>query len=174
MASRRVCEQSYIAVGMSLDLCIMLMDCAKGSKRTQNDSLFYSSTLLEKLNSSNVGNIWNNNASPRYHPLRPFSFPSMIDDHMMLIKNGLLFDNLIVYSCLIIEYFFFSFVIFICGLAMCSHYTKKFIRIYFLQLDFDSAAPPEQAWRRRLNSHANILKEFSVTFVEAIKMVIIY
>ncbi|KAJ4722956.1 Non-lysosomal glucosylceramidase [Melia azedarach] len=38
-------------------------------------------------------------------------------------------------------------------------------------LDFDSAAPPEQAWRRRLNSHANILKEFSVTFVEAIKMV---
>ncbi|KAM6565447.1 hypothetical protein CsatA_024575 [Cannabis sativa] len=41
-----------------------------------------------------------------------------------------------------------------------------------LQLfDFDSAAPPEQAWRRRLNSHANILKEFSVTFTEAIKMV---
>ncbi|KAK6914265.1 Glycosyl-hydrolase family 116, N-terminal [Dillenia turbinata] len=38
-------------------------------------------------------------------------------------------------------------------------------------LDFDSAAPPEQAWRRRLNSHANLLKEFSVTFVEAIKMV---
>lgn len=41
----------------------------------------------------------------------------------------------------------------------------------FLQFDFDSAAPPEQAWRRRLNSHANILKEFSVTFTEAIKMV---
>ncbi|XP_057959180.1 uncharacterized protein LOC131151781 [Malania oleifera] len=38
-------------------------------------------------------------------------------------------------------------------------------------LDFDSAAPPEQAWRRRLNSHANILKEFSVTFMEAIRMV---
>lgn len=38
-------------------------------------------------------------------------------------------------------------------------------------LDFDSAAPPEQAWRRRLNSHANILKEFSVTFTEAIKMI---
>ncbi|KAJ9182412.1 hypothetical protein P3X46_006410 [Hevea brasiliensis] len=38
-------------------------------------------------------------------------------------------------------------------------------------LDFDSAAPPEQAWRRRLNSHANILKEFSVTFKEAVKMV---
>ena len=40
----------------------------------------------------------------------------------------------------------------------------------FMQFDFDSAAPPEQAWRRRLNSHANILKEFSVTFMEAIKM----
>ncbi|CAA2959830.1 non-lysosomal glucosylceramidase [Olea europaea var. sylvestris] len=37
-------------------------------------------------------------------------------------------------------------------------------------LDFDSAAPPEQAWRRNLNSHASILKEFSVTFTEAIKM----
>uniref|UniRef100_A0A5B6Z297 Non-lysosomal glucosylceramidase n=1 Tax=Davidia involucrata TaxID=16924 RepID=A0A5B6Z297_DAVIN len=38
-------------------------------------------------------------------------------------------------------------------------------------LDFDSAAPPEQAWRRRLNCHASILKEFSVTFMEAMKMV---
>lgn len=38
-------------------------------------------------------------------------------------------------------------------------------------LDVDSSAPPEHAWRRRLNSHANILKEFSVTFTEAIKMV---
>ncbi|XP_027365243.1 non-lysosomal glucosylceramidase isoform X2 [Abrus precatorius] len=38
-------------------------------------------------------------------------------------------------------------------------------------LDFDSAAPPVQAWRRRLNSHANLLKEFRVTFMEAIKMV---
>ncbi|OIW13151.1 hypothetical protein TanjilG_09185 [Lupinus angustifolius] len=37
-------------------------------------------------------------------------------------------------------------------------------------LDFDDAAPPEQAWRRKLNSHANLLKEFSVTFMEAIKM----
>ncbi|XP_052189296.1 uncharacterized protein LOC127799362 [Diospyros lotus] len=37
-------------------------------------------------------------------------------------------------------------------------------------LDFDSASPPEQAWRRKLNSHATILKEFSVTFTEAIKM----
>lgn len=40
----------------------------------------------------------------------------------------------------------------------------------FLQFDFDSAAPPEHAWRRRLNSHANLLKEFRVTFMEAIKM----
>ncbi|BAT94661.1 uncharacterized protein HKW66_Vig0190020 [Vigna angularis] len=41
-----------------------------------------------------------------------------------------------------------------------------------LQLfDYDSSAPPEQAWRRRLNSHANLLKEFRVTFMEAIKMV---
>jgi non-lysosomal glucosylceramidase len=40
----------------------------------------------------------------------------------------------------------------------------------FLQFDFDSAALPEQAWRRRLNSHANLLKEFRVTFMEAIKM----
>ncbi|KAG7013440.1 Non-lysosomal glucosylceramidase [Cucurbita argyrosperma subsp. argyrosperma] len=38
-------------------------------------------------------------------------------------------------------------------------------------LDSDSALPPEQAWRRKLNGHANILKEFSITFSEAIKMV---
>nr|CAB3499403.1 unnamed protein product [Digitaria exilis] len=37
-------------------------------------------------------------------------------------------------------------------------------------LDFDGGAPPEQAWRRRLNSHANLLKEFSVTFMEAMRM----
>ncbi|GLU08723.1 hypothetical protein SLE2022_256190 [Rubroshorea leprosula] len=49
---------------------------------------------------------------------------------------------------------------------------EEYISRATLQLfDFDSAAPPEQAWRRRLNSHANILKEFSVTFKEAIKMV---
>lgn len=41
---------------------------------------------------------------------------------------------------------------------------------WFLQFDYDSSAPPEQAWRRRLNSHANLLKEFRVTFMEAIKM----
>ncbi|GAV66154.1 DUF608 domain-containing protein/GBA2_N domain-containing protein [Cephalotus follicularis] len=49
---------------------------------------------------------------------------------------------------------------------------EEYISRNTLQLfDFDSAAPPVHAWRRRLNSHANILKEFSVTFVEAIKMV---
>ncbi|CAN1144521.1 Non-lysosomal glucosylceramidase [Linum perenne] len=49
---------------------------------------------------------------------------------------------------------------------------EEFINKATLQLfDFDSAAPPEQAWRRKLNSHANLLKEFSVTFAEAIKMV---
>ncbi|GKV35272.1 hypothetical protein SLEP1_g43573 [Rubroshorea leprosula] len=49
---------------------------------------------------------------------------------------------------------------------------EEYISKATLQLfDFDSAAPPEHAWRRRLNSHANILKEFSVTFMEAIKMV---
>ncbi|RRT82191.1 hypothetical protein B296_00010884 [Ensete ventricosum] len=39
------------------------------------------------------------------------------------------------------------------------------------KLDFDGGAPPDHAWRRRLNSHANRLKEFSVTFMEAIQMV---
>ncbi|XVF38038.1 hypothetical protein REPUB_Repub20aG0063300 [Reevesia pubescens] len=49
---------------------------------------------------------------------------------------------------------------------------EEYISRNSLQLfDFDSAAPPKQAWRRRLNSHANILKEFSVTFKEAIMMV---
>ncbi|KDP39388.1 hypothetical protein JCGZ_01145 [Jatropha curcas] len=49
---------------------------------------------------------------------------------------------------------------------------EEYVSRTTLQLfDFDSAAPPQQAWRRRLNSHANILKEFSVTFKEAIKMV---
>lgn len=46
--------------------------------------------------------------------------------------------------------------------------------IVFLQLDFDSAIPPEQAWRRKLDSNASILKEFSITFMEAIKMVTIF
>ncbi|KAL9237821.1 hypothetical protein vseg_012324 [Gypsophila vaccaria] len=44
-------------------------------------------------------------------------------------------------------------------------------RITLQLLDYDSAAPPRHAWRRRLNSHANLLKEFSVTFMEAIKLV---
>ncbi|TVU39518.1 hypothetical protein EJB05_12941 [Eragrostis curvula] len=37
-------------------------------------------------------------------------------------------------------------------------------------LDFDDGSPPELAWRRKLSSHANRLKEFNVTFREAIKM----
>jgi hypothetical protein len=45
------------------------------------------------------------------------------------------------------------------------------VGIPWLQLDFDGGAPPEQAWRRKLNSHANLLKEFSVTFMEAMRMV---
>lgn len=49
---------------------------------------------------------------------------------------------------------------------------EEYINRTTLQLfDFDSAAPPEQAWRRKLNCHASILKEFSITFMEAIKMV---
>ncbi|KAG8481126.1 hypothetical protein CXB51_025842 [Gossypium anomalum] len=49
---------------------------------------------------------------------------------------------------------------------------EEYVSRNTLQLfNFDSAAPPKQAWRRRLNSHANILKEFSVTFMEAIQMV---
>ncbi|KAM7488738.1 hypothetical protein LguiB_026222 [Lonicera macranthoides] len=49
---------------------------------------------------------------------------------------------------------------------------QEYINRTTLQLfDFDSAAPPEQAWRRKLNSHASILKEFSITFMEAVKMV---
>ncbi|KAL8486818.1 hypothetical protein ACS0TY_023492 [Phlomoides rotata] len=58
------------------------------------------------------------------------------------------------------------------------HYRKnswppeEYINRTTLQLfDIDSSAPPEHAWRRKLNSQASILKEFSVTFTEAIKMV---
>ncbi|KAL3634379.1 hypothetical protein CASFOL_021433 [Castilleja foliolosa] len=58
------------------------------------------------------------------------------------------------------------------------HYRKnswppeEYINRTTLQLlDFDSAAPPEQALRRKLNSHASLLKEFSITFTEAIKMI---
>jgi len=39
------------------------------------------------------------------------------------------------------------------------------------QLDFDDGSPPEHAWSRKLSSHANRLKEFNVTFREAIRMV---
>ncbi|KAL3828367.1 hypothetical protein ACJIZ3_017169 [Penstemon smallii] len=49
---------------------------------------------------------------------------------------------------------------------------QEYINRTTLQLlDYDSAAPPEHAWRRKLNSHAGILKEFNVTFKEAIQMV---
>ncbi|PIN12075.1 Glucosylceramidase [Handroanthus impetiginosus] len=49
---------------------------------------------------------------------------------------------------------------------------EEYINRATLQLlDFDSATPPEQALRRKLNSHASILKEFSITFMEAIKMI---
>ncbi|CAK9198098.1 unnamed protein product [Sphagnum troendelagicum] len=34
----------------------------------------------------------------------------------------------------------------------------------------DPGAPPAQAWRRKLNGHANLLREFSVTFMEAFRM----
>ncbi|KAJ0818355.1 putative glucosylceramidase [Helianthus annuus] len=48
---------------------------------------------------------------------------------------------------------------------------EEYINRTSLQLlDFDGGAPPEQAWRRKLNSHASILKEFSITFMEALKM----
>ncbi len=40
------------------------------------------------------------------------------------------------------------------------------------QLDHDPGAPCEQAWRRKLNSSADFLTEFRVTFMEAVKMVI--
>ncbi|KAL6523824.1 hypothetical protein OROHE_016362 [Orobanche hederae] len=57
------------------------------------------------------------------------------------------------------------------------HYRKnswppeEYINRTTLQLlDLESAAPPEQALRRKLNSHASLLKEFSITFTEAIKM----
>lgn len=38
-------------------------------------------------------------------------------------------------------------------------------------LECDLGAPPQIAWRRRLNSHANLLREFNVTFKEAVKMI---
>lgn len=58
---------------------------------------------------------------------------------------------------------------------LCSHRPSVIslvpLNFTLSQLDFDGGAPPEEAWRRRLNSHANLLKEFSVTFMEAIRMV---
>lgn len=46
-----------------------------------------------------------------------------------------------------------------------------YVVILFKQLDHDPGAPPHQAWRRKLNSHANLLTEFRVTFMEAVRMV---
>lgn len=37
-------------------------------------------------------------------------------------------------------------------------------------LEADAGAPPHQAWRRKLDSHANFLKEFTLTFMETFKM----
>ncbi|KAM3274545.1 hypothetical protein ACQJBY_043544 [Aegilops geniculata] len=37
-------------------------------------------------------------------------------------------------------------------------------------LDFDDGTPSEDAWRRKLSSYANRLKEFNVMFREAFKM----
>jgi len=42
------------------------------------------------------------------------------------------------------------------------------------QLDHDPGAPSQQAWRRKLNSHADFLTEFRVTFMEAVRMVRIF
>uniref|UniRef100_A0A453GUS3 Uncharacterized protein n=1 Tax=Aegilops tauschii subsp. strangulata TaxID=200361 RepID=A0A453GUS3_AEGTS len=54
---------------------------------------------------------------------------------------------------------------------------RQFIRLYAVKrsnfttkLDLDDGTPPEDAWRRKLSSHANRLKEFNVTFREAFKM----
>jgi hypothetical protein len=43
--------------------------------------------------------------------------------------------------------------------------------VFSWQLEDDPGAPPEQAWRRKINSHADTLKEFRVTFMEGFKMV---
>lgn len=45
-----------------------------------------------------------------------------------------------------------------------------FTKASTVQLDKSSGAPPDLAWRRTLNSHANQVREFSVTFVEAVQM----
>ncbi|PHT45303.1 hypothetical protein CQW23_14461 [Capsicum baccatum] len=49
----------------------------------------------------------------------------------------------------------------------------KFTFYNGIQFDFDSIAQPSQAWRRKLNNHASKLKEFRVTFREAIKMALL-
>jgi hypothetical protein len=60
------------------------------------------------------------------------------------------------------------------GVEFCCDYLYYFLLIIAFgnaQLDFDDGSPPEHAWRRKLSSHANRLKEFNVTFKEAIRMV---
>jgi hypothetical protein len=59
------------------------------------------------------------------------------------------------------------------GMEFCSDWLYFLLIITFgnAQLDFDDGSPPEHAWRRKLSSHANRLKEFNVTFREAIRMV---
>ncbi|KAM5549932.1 hypothetical protein ABKV19_001053 [Rosa sericea] len=79
-------------------------------------------------------------------------------------------------ACLFIHYglrFFYSRV---CALMSVSSWPEggQYKRAAFLALnyfDFDYATSPKQPWRRKLNSHANLLKEFSITFRKAIKMV---
>jgi hypothetical protein len=58
-------------------------------------------------------------------------------------------------------------------MEFCSDWLYFLLIITFgnAQLDFDDGSPPEHAWRRKLSSHANRLKEFNVTFREAIRMV---
>lgn len=41
------------------------------------------------------------------------------------------------------------------------------------QLESDPGAPPKIGWRRKLNCSAGFLKEFRVTFKEAMKMVLV-
>lgn len=52
------------------------------------------------------------------------------------------------------------------------HFSGLLLSVVFFQLEDDPGAPPDQAWRRKINSHADILKEFRVTFMEGLKMVV--
>lgn len=62
-----------------------------------------------------------------------------------------------------------------CGtLVLQKILNSMYIVVLFKQLDHNPGAPPHQAWRRKLNSHANLLTEFRVTFMEAVRMVNIW